>query len=305
MTSARPVVKNHSYLMTRRCAGRHFFLRPSKEVEQAFLYCFAVAAKDANLDVYWLSVMSSHYHDGVHDPEGKYPKFLQYFHSLVARCLNVHLDRSENFWSSDKTSVVQLGDDASLFEKMIYSLTNPVQSHLVDKVFNWPGISSLRYQLDDKPVVIQRPGWFFSDKSKLPEQVELSFVRPPEFAHLSHEEWTDMIRAAVAQEEAKAAAQREKTGRRVVGRKAILRQSPFSSPRTQAQRRGLRPQVASKDRWRRMELLNADKQFQRRYREAFARRRAGEVDVEFPYGTYQLRVLGLVRCEPAAAPALE
>ena len=35
-------------------------------VTQAVVYCMAVAAKDKDVDVYWLSVMSNHDHPGAH-----------------------------------------------------------------------------------------------------------------------------------------------------------------------------------------------------------------------------------------------
>ncbi len=134
MTHPRPVLQDRTYMITRRCPSRRFFLRPDEKVDQAFAYCFAVAAKRHGLDVYWLSVMSNHYHDGVHDNEGKYPKFLRYFHSLLARCLNVHLSRWESFWSTEQAGALVLGDGDTIFDKMIYSLTNPSKDHLVDLV---------------------------------------------------------------------------------------------------------------------------------------------------------------------------
>jgi len=292
-------------MLTRRCSERRFFLRPSKQVNQAYVYCFAVAALEYQIDVYWLSVMSNHHHPGVKDKLGNYPEFLRYFHSLLARCLNVHFGRSESLWANEQTGVLLLGDAEAIFDKMIYALTNPVKDHLVDSVLNWPGFNSLRYQLAGKPVVVERPKWFFDEDGDMPEQVELNFVRPPEFAHLSHEEWTDKIRAAVAEQERIAAQQRQETGSRVVGRKAILRQSPCSRPKSPTKRSGLQPRVASKNKQRRTALLAANKRFEQRYRDAYSRRRAGERDVMFPYGTYKLRVQGLsqAHCEPR--PALE
>ncbi len=61
--------------------------------------------------------------------------------------------------------------------------------------------------------------------------------------------------------------------------------------------------VASKNEWHRIELLQANKRFQQRYREAYNRRRAGDVEVIFPHGTYKLRVQGLVSLE--RLPAME
>ena len=162
-------------------------------------------------------------------------------------------------------------------------------------MFNWPGLNALRYQLSGKPLVVKRPAWFFDKSGQMPDEVTLTFVRPPEFAHLSQEEWADMLRTAVAAVERKAAAERKATGR-----KAILRQSPYSCPKSCSPRRRLRPRVASPNKWRRIELLQADQGFNRRYRQCLEARRAGasELAVVFPRGTYKLRLLGFVRCEP-------
>ena len=301
MTPPRRILIDRTHMITRRCTQRKFLLRPSKKTDQAFVYCFAVAAKRYDVDVYWLSVQANHYHAGVRDKHGNYPEFLRYFHSLVARCLNAYRGRWENLWSTEPSGALELGDAEAIFDKMTYSLCNPVKDHLVDRVLNWPGFISYRYQLADKPVVVKRPKWFFNKSGSMPEEVELRFDRPPEFAHLTHEQWADKICAAVTEEEEAAARARQAEGKRVLGRKAILRQSPFSCPKSFAVRRGLRPRVASKNKWRRIELLQANKDFQRRYREAYRQRRAGDQAVVFPLGTYKLRVHGLVCCESAPA----
>ena len=297
MSLPRPVVENRSYMVTRRCAERRFFLRPSRQVEQAFLFCLGVAAQRHRIVVYWVSVLSNHYHLGIRDVEGSYPEFLQFLHSLLARCLNAHLSRWENFWSSEQSGVLHLGDAEAVFDKMVYSLANPVKAQLVDSVAHWPGINSLFHQLSDRPMTVKRPHWFFDKTGTMPETVQLRFARPPEFAELSQEEWAERIRTAVVFEEDQAAEARRENNGRVLGRKAILRQSPFSCPRTATVRRRLRPRVASRSKWRRIELLRENRCFLHSYRSAYERRRSGSVDVEFPYGTYQLRKLKLVCCQ--------
>ncbi len=246
----------------------------------------------------WFMVMSNHYHAGVRDQHGCYPEFLRYFHSLLARCLNSHLGRWENLWSTEQTGALHLGDAKAIFDKQVYSLCNAVKDHLVDRVHNWPGFCSYKCQLANKPLVAKRPGWFFDKLGNMPARVELTFQRPVEFAHLTHEQWVSQLRAAVAAEEGEAAKQREELGVRVVGRKAILRQSPFSCPKTCVDRRALRPRVASRNKWRRIELILRNKRFHERYRAAYARHCAGEPSVLFPHGSYKLHVQGLVRCEP-------
>ncbi len=288
-------------MITRRCTQRQLLLRPSKLTDQAFVYCFVVAAQRYDVDIYWLTVMGNHYHAGLRDKHGNYPEFLRYFHSLVARCLNARLGRWENLWSSEPSGALELGDAEAVFDKLVYSLCNPVNDNLVDRVLSWPGFCSYRYQLADTPVVVGRPKWFFSKSGSMPEEVELRFVRPPEHAHLTQDQWVANIRAAVTEKEEEAARKRADTGRRVLGRKAIRRQSPFAFPKSFAEHRGLRPRVASRNKWRRIEMLQANMHFQQRYREAYNQRRAGDVGVMFPHGTYKLRVQGLVSCEPPVA----
>ena len=99
----------------------------------------------------------------------------------------------------------------------------------------------------------------------------------------------------MAEHERKAAEERQRTGRRIAGRKAILRQSPYSCP----QRRGLRPRVATRNKWRRIEALQRLKQWYREYRAALLAWRDGDRAVVFPFGTYGLRVRQGVACAPA------
>lgn len=65
MTLARPVMPGTTYLVTRRCLGRRFLLRPDRELNRAFLYCLAVAARKYGIQVHALCVMSNHYHVAV------------------------------------------------------------------------------------------------------------------------------------------------------------------------------------------------------------------------------------------------
>lgn len=298
MTLPREVVPGRSYLITRRCTQRQFLLRPDDKTNQAVLYCLAEAAQRFQIDPYWLGTVSNHYHGGIGDPLGNYPKFLAHFHRTLAKVLNARWRRRENFWASEQTSVVRLLEPEDHFGKMIYSLGNPVQAGLVDTALNWPGANSLRAQLDDKPLKVQRPAWFFREDGDMPEEVELHFKRPPGFEHLSQAEWRERIEEALAELEKKAARERRRRGVRVVGRRAVTKQSPSRTPSTVRGRRRLRPRLACRNKWRRIEALRRNAEFQRRYRKAYQALRAGEHDVVFPAGTYQLSVLGHVRVEP-------
>ena len=65
----------------------------------------------------------------------------------------------------------------------------------------------------------------------------------------------------------------------------------------------MNPRVAAKNKWLRIEALLRNKRFEARYRAAWERYRQGERQVMFPYGTYKLGRIGLVRVEPPPLPA--
>jgi len=84
-----------------------------------------------------------------------------------------------------------------------------------------------------------------------------------------------------------------------LGRKAILKQKPWESPTSFAQRRQMSPRIACKNKWARIEAIQRATTFVEAYREALKRFMAGEKDVEFPLGTYwMVRYVGAC-CVPA------
>lgn len=68
--------------------------------------------------------------------------------------------------------------------------------------------------------------------------------------------------------------------------KRVRRQPPDSSPSTRAPRRGIRPTVAGKNKWARIEALLRNQAFLDAHQQARLRFEAGEHRVVFPLGTY-------------------
>ena len=59
MTAPRQILAGATYLVTRRCAQRQFLLRPSKTVNEVFLYVLAVAAARFGILVHAYCVLSN------------------------------------------------------------------------------------------------------------------------------------------------------------------------------------------------------------------------------------------------------
>ena len=105
------------------------------------------------------------------------------------------------------------------------------------------------------------------------------------------------------QKEKEAAERLRREGRKFLGERRVLTQDPYDSPTSWEKRRGLRPTFASRDKWKRIQLIALLEGFYARYREALAAWRKGDREVVFPFGTYWMRVFHGARCELAPAPS--
>jgi len=278
-------------------------MRPDKETNNAFIYCLAVAAQKCRIQVLFTVAMSNHHHTGIYDAEGNYPAFLEHFHKLFAKCQNAYHGRWENFWSSEQTSVVRLVDANDVIDKMTYALTNPVKDGLVEYAHHWPGVSSLTSLLHAKPLVSVRPRHFFRDDGPMPDTAQLSFSEPEGFDMPRGAEFAQLVLERVRVAEENFAAERRRTGGRVLGKRGVLSQHWSDRPANREPRRELNPGVAARSKWSRIEALLRNRAFREAYavaREAFV---AGAYNILFPAGTYWLRRFTHAMCEPRAAPA--
>jgi hypothetical protein len=288
-----------TYMITRRCTQRQFLMRPDPETNNAFVYCLAEAASRFGIDVLFTIANSNHHHTGIYDRHGNYPAFLERFHRLFAASQNSLRGRWENFWSSEQTSMVRLEDEAAVLDKMTYALTNPVKDDLVEKAMEWPGVSAFDAILREAPLKAHRPRHFFREAGDMPPSVSLTFARPAAFQSLSHKEYADLVRQNVQRTEEAAALDRKSRGVRVLGPQRVLNQDWRACPASYEQRGSLKPTVATRNKWRRIEALQEKTTFWDEY--AAARRRFfdGHRDVVFPAGTYKLRRFSEVVCAPA------
>jgi putative transposase len=282
----RRILPGQFYMLSRRITQRLFLLRPDPETNAIFLYCLAEAAKRFGIVVILPIAMSNHHHVVFFDPEGHAVQFTEHFHKMVARALNAHRGRWENLWSSEPPSLVRLVDPADVLEKLVYVATNPVKDHLVERAHQWPGVTGLSDLLNRRTITVRRPRHFFRAGGSMPAVVTLELTIPSELG--DPEALLAELRRRVASFEARCVTERQGTGRRVLGRRGVLRQDWRRGPSSPAPRRGLRPRIAARNRWARAEALLRDRAFEMAYRDARRLWLAGRPAL-FPPGTYWLR----------------
>jgi hypothetical protein len=271
-------------------------------MNEAFLYCLAYAASRTAVGVVAFLAEANHYHAVLVDRDGRLPEFLECFHKLLAKCGNAIRGRWENFFSNDQTSVVDLVEGEDVLSKMVYTLANPVKDHLVEKVHHWPGASSWAANLHGRSLDVARPRRFFRPDGRMPKRITLTCVPPPGFEEETETSIRERLTADLARVEAEAAAERQRSGRRILGRKAVLAQRPTARPTSAEPRRDLNPRVAAKSKWRRIEALARLREFRAAYRAARERWLSG-LEAVFPSGTWWLTRFASVRCQtPPGSP---
>jgi REP element-mobilizing transposase RayT len=281
------------YLVTRRCTQRQFLIKPSERVNQVFAYLLAIASARFEVQIHAFCVLSNHWHCVVTDTNGQLPEFMAYVHKYAAKCINASLGRWENVWASEPASAVRLVDADDVFDKILYTICNPVSSFLVDRRSKWPGLVA---DWTTKPLRARRPDWYFRPNGNMPEHTTLELVAPACFDDEEPRALAKRLRAAASLREAEWRRHAKKNRIRFLGAERVLKQRATDSPLTIAPRRGLSPRIAAKDKWRRIEALRRLKSFVQAYRNAWSMWRAGFRDVEFPAGTYAMRVHQGVAC---------
>src|SRR5262245_46791455 len=120
----------------------------------------------------------------------------------------------------------------------------------------------------------------------MPEEVTLYLTIPAELGDRA--EILAEVQARVAAVETEEACKRAETGRQVLGCYAVLHQSWRESPTSREPRRNLRPTIAARNLWARLEAIQRKREFVVAHRHARQALLAG-TPIPFPHGTYWLR----------------
>ena len=297
---ARPIYEDDTVFVTRRCHRREYLLTPNDEVRNLLGYLAAVLSQERNIDLYNIVAEPNHYHADLKDNDANLPEFTRDFHSFSARALNRLFNDEGPIWSgSQQTSHVRLEDSEALFNKMLYSLLNPVKDGLVENVEDYPG---LNVSWPDEPITFTRPDVWFNPKAKKkdgsqrwPDEATLPPKRPPFLEDLSDEKLRELFESERAAREKALRAEHEGG---YVGAKKLKTRKRHDRPVRDKPPSKVSPTVAAKSKTKRIGRLLLDRAFRRDHDDARKALAAGEKDVVFPYGTYKMRVIYGVKVAP-------
>jgi REP element-mobilizing transposase RayT len=291
MSQPRTILPGATYLLTRRVLRRHFLLRPDAALTNLILYALAVSAQRFGIQVHAFCAMSTHLHLVVTDERGVLPKFLGFFHRIVALGTKVLRTWEGPVWDHEPTSVVRLMTRAALVEEIAYTLANPVAAGLVRHASEWPGAKVLVDELGAGVLRAARPDVYLDPKNpRWPADVTLEVSLPPGLGEGEAENFRREVADKLAREEAKAHA--EQAGKSVLGAERAGSVSPRERATSSEPLRALNPTFAvgrgGKEAW--LCAAAAVRAFRGAYRAALAEWCNGVRDVLFPEGTWWMRV---------------
>ncbi|MGB8331734.1 MAG: transposase [Polyangiales bacterium] len=283
MTLPRRVLPNRTYLITRRCLGRRFLLRPDRGLNNAFVYCLALAARKYDISVHALCAMSNHYHLVITDTHGVLPDFMAWLNRHLAMCVKRLRRWDEVVWEPNVAySAVELVGASEVLDKVAYVLLNPVSAALVRSPERWPGAVSTLDVLRQGTLGTVHPGIWFKDD--VPKNLSLPLSLPPCFSGVLeyHEALGALVRLRLTQ----ARAELRRQGRSCLGRARVRKTAVSDQPATKKQRFGLNPTFSAltRDAWR--SAVQRLRAFRLAYRVAYEAWRTGDRTVAFPAGTW-------------------
>jgi REP element-mobilizing transposase RayT len=297
-TPPRQILPGSTYLVTRRCSERRFFLLPSGATHALVLFILAVVAERHGIRLHAFCVMSNHIHLVLTDVRGVLPAFQRDLDSLIARAVNAAIGHRESFWDRESYSVVPLRTAADILAKIVYVLANPVAAGLVRRGREWPGLWSDPRKMSGAPTRIDRPDGFFREGGPLPASIELRLHPPPGVEDAPR--FREVLARTLESEEDRAASRLGHEGRSFVGAARARAQKWWTRPAREEPLGRLHPRVAGYSKQVRDEALAELRAFWDAYREALEAWRRGAHEVLFPPGTWAMRVHHGARC--AAAP---
>ncbi len=299
MSQPRPIYPGTTYLITRRIERRHCLLRPDPMMNAIILYTLIVAARRYGILIHAFGAMPTHVHYVVTDPQAQLPSFLAMFHRIVALGVKMIRKRDGAVWDRSQTSIVELCTREAMVEKIAYTLANPVKAGLVRYADEWPGVKTSASGIGLKTLQAKRPRHLFStNNSEWTLDAAIALSLPPTIAATDAQAFRDDIQSELMKLEAAAHALIPKN--KVLGVRRVLKMNPEQRITSHLPIRQLNPTfaVGRENCAALIRAKRAVRDFRQKYRRALELWRSGDRSVQFPAGTFAMRVFHRANIAP-------
>ena len=289
MSDCAERMKKSVYLEDRRTIFGYGFLKPTERITQIILYCLGWAAQEHGVVIHGISCVMNRLVYIVSDPNSVMGQVTEWAHKFIAIKVNEELERKGTVFAPDEehTSIIRCAKAG--LEQLIRLLLLPVTARLVRRPEWWKGIWFGPEMLAGGTVRIENPGFV---GKKFPRYVEITLEPLPGFeregyVELVSEELERVLKLVhgVAREE----------GWLFLGWKRAFKRRVELALGVEYERvERFVVEEGDVAAWER--AWERDRAFVKAQREARRRYVRGEREVEFPAGTYWMRVQFWVRC---------
>lgn len=291
--------KFKNFLTTRTRNSELWFVNNSR-LEETILGSAARCAERYSVKLFALAIEGNHIQGVADFPELNRASFMRDFNSSVARAIPRHVPEypGGRMWGR-RYSNEFLPTENSVLKQFIYTVLQPVQDGLVEKLSEYPFYNCLHdaaWGISRKFKVVRwteynaARRWNKSVRVKdFTEVVELRYERIPGFEHLSRGEYAKRMFELVEERRREIVAERRAEGLGFAGRAFLLSIIPGSKPYSTktSMRTDFRPRFLSGSKRVNDECTVWYFEMHFAFKSASKRYRAGELDVEFPPGMYR------------------
>jgi hypothetical protein len=288
-----------SFLTTRSRNSELWFVNNSG-LEDAILSFAAKYSNRYGVKLYALAIEGNHIQGPALFPNANRADFMRDLNSSIARAIPRYCPsyRGGRFWARRYSSEFLPGPD-DLEEYFFYTILQPIKDGLVDKISQYPGYNCFHdaiWGITRKFKVVRwkeyRDSRRFNKSTKISDYTEvvtLEYERLPGYEHLTQSEYAKMMIEKYETRRLAILEERARSGRKSVGRKALLQTKPGALPRNTktSGRFSHRPRVLSVCHERRAVFKAWYFHTYFEYKEASRRYRAGDANAKFPPGTYK------------------
>jgi hypothetical protein len=297
--------------LTTRSRNSELWFSNNAPLELAVLGYAAKYSLRYDVKLYGLAIEGNHIHGPADFPNCNRADFMRDLNSsiarAVARCTPSY--PGGRFWARRYSSEF-LPAPEDIEERFFYTVLQIVQDGLVEKISEYNGYNCFHDAVWGKSRKFKIVNWGRYNAAKRGEQTIsiadytdtfiLKYERIPGYEHLSQREYAELMHKKLEERRQKIVFERKLQGLGFAG-KQVLKNIPCGSlPRRTKKSTTIsrRPRVLSVCSFRRKDTNAWYFNIYSEYKEASLRYRSGELDVEFPPGTYRPPVHHLVVCPP-------
>ena len=287
-----------SFLTTRSRASELWFVNNPK-LEEEILSRAAKYSTRYEVKLYALAIEGNHIQGPADFPKCNRASFMRDLNSTIAKAIPLYVPEYSGgrFWGR-RYSCEFLPAAEDIEDRFFYTVLQAIQDGLVEKLSQYPWYNCFHdaiWGIARKHKVVRwgeyRAARRYNSEAKLKDYTDvftLKYERLPGYEHFSQKEYALLMQRKLEERRIAIIKKRKQEGLGFLGREALLRIVPGAKPinTKTSTRDSHRPRVLAVCSERRREATAWYFDIYAKYKEASLRYRSGELDVEFPPGTY-------------------